>query len=453
MSTLASANTELAISETRHVSKVYASADGREQTVLHDVTVGVYPGEVVCVLGPSGCGKSTLLRLLAGLIAPTSGQVLAHGQPLHGIHPTASIVFQNFALYPWLTVDDNVLVGLNGKPFSRAEQAERVKRAIDMVGLDGHEEAYPKELSGGMKQRVGIARALVGGPELLFMDEPFSALDVLTAEALRSEIYRLWSEKRTGLKSILVITHLIEEAVFLGDRIIIMGANPGRVRCIVRNTLVHPREYRTPEFLKMVAYIHQMVTSLQLPDEPEEQLVPVGPEGPEKPPLASVPVPLPDVDFGQILGVLEILRDNGGDMDIFTLDEDTVYDFNATIVVVKAAELLDLVDTPKNRVLLTETGKALLDADINGRKALFRQQLLQIGTFSLLTKMLLRAEGHSLPQDIVVEQLAIMLPTQDPEVMFERVVKWGRYAELFGHNAASGEFYLDPEAEPVTSQA
>ncbi len=216
--------------------------------MLRDVSLAIREGEVVAVLGPSGCGKSTLLRILTGLIAPTSGEVLCHGQGLRGIHPGASIVFQNFALYPWLTVAENVRVGLHRKGLGASEEAGRIRRAIDLVGLEGFEEAFPKELSGGMKQRVGIARALVGGPELLCMDEPFSALDVLTAESLRSEVYGLWSRGDLGLKSMLLITHLIEEAVFLGDRIVILASNPGSIRRVLENPLRHPREYRDPRF-------------------------------------------------------------------------------------------------------------------------------------------------------------------------------------------------------------
>src|SRR5579862_7519300 len=216
--------------------------------VLDKVSLAVKPGEVLALLGPSGCGKSTLLRAMVGLLQPTKGTILAHGKPLVGIHPGVSLVFQNFALFPWLTVEENIKVALNGLGLDPETVKDRVTKCIDVVGLEGFEHAYPKELSGGMKQRVGIARALARGPELLCMDEPFSALDVFTAESLRSEVYRLWSGGGSklpfALKSVIMITHLIEEAVFLADRIVVMGARPGHIRTIIQNDVPHPREYQ-----------------------------------------------------------------------------------------------------------------------------------------------------------------------------------------------------------------
>ncbi|HSB64341.1 MAG TPA: ABC transporter ATP-binding protein, partial [Thermoanaerobaculia bacterium] len=241
------------------VDKDYADDAGRTRSVLKNVDFEVRAGEVVAILGPSGCGKSTLLRILIGLIPPSAGRVEEHGIPLRGIHPGTAVVFQNFALFPWLTVEENVRVGLNGSPLPPSEAESRVRTSLKAVGLEGHERAFPKELSGGMKQRVGIARALVGRPELLCMDEPFSALDILTAELLRSEVYRLFTERASGLSSVILITHLIEEAVFLGDRIVVMGADPGTVRREIVNSVPHPREYRSDDFLRMVERIHDIV--------------------------------------------------------------------------------------------------------------------------------------------------------------------------------------------------
>lgn len=444
-----------AIAEARGVSVAFVSdsnsgGDGdTTKLVLNDVSLSVCAGEVVAILGPSGCGKSTLLRALVGLLQPTSGQVLAHGKPLVGIHPGISIVFQNFALYPWLTVRENVAVALNGLDLPFQDARSRVDRCIDVVGLGGFEEAYPKELSGGMKQRVGIARALARGPEMLCMDEPFSALDVFTAETLRSEVYRLWtagpavggeagqhdSHLPSGLKSILMITHIIEEAVFLADRIVIMGTRPGHIRQIVANHLVHPRDYQDPAFQQMVQRLHDIIVSEHLPEQPE----------PTQEQLAQ-PVPLPNVGMQEIFGLMEIVNDRGGKVDVFALDQLTDYDFGRTLAVVKAGEMLDLLDTPKNWVLLTDAGRQFLAADIAGRKEIFAQQLRQLGTFRFLIQILSEAKDHRLPSDVVQEELVVRMPTEDVEQQFKTIVLWGRFAELLGYDPDAGVLYLDTDS-------
>jgi len=414
---------------------------GPDLLVLDKVSLAIKPGVVLAILGPSGCGKSTLLRAMIGLLKPTSGTVLAHGRPLVGIHPGVSLVFQNFALFPWLSVRDNISMALNGLNLDPAATQDRVARCIDVVGLEGFEQAYPKELSGGMKQRVGIARALARGPELLCMDEPFSALDVFTAETLRSEVYRLWSGGGSklpfALKSVVMITHLIEEAVFLADRIVVMSARPGHIRTIIENDVAHPREYQSPAFLRMVQRLHDIITREQMPDLPE------APPLVEAPGQIPAPAPLPPVHTGHIFGLMEILRDHGGQMDVFSLDQLTDYDFGHTIAVVKAGEMLDLLDTPKNQVLLTDLGRRFLDADINGRKSLFRHQVLTLGTFRFVLHLLREARGNRLSKEIIEEELCVRLTTADVERMFGTIVGWGRFAELFGYDASSEELYLD----------
>jgi NitT/TauT family transport system ATP-binding protein len=425
------------LAELRGVWKTYGQAGGRELTVLKDVSLQIQPGEVVAVLGPSGCGKSTLLRIITGLVPPTQGEVLCRGEPLKGLHPGAALVFQSFALYPWLTVQQNVRIGLHGKGVPREEALARVHKAIDLVGLEGFEEAFPKELSGGMKQRVGIARALVRGPELLCMDEPFGSLDVLTAEALRSEVTKLWQRPDTGLKSILLITHLIDEAVFLGDRIVVFGSNPGHIHRIIRNELPYPREYADKAFLRKVDEVHQVVTRLHLPDEPA---IPA----PEPPP--DRPAPLPAVGMTQVTGLLEILADKGGEMDVFALDALTDYEFGTTIAVVKAGELLDLLETPRNRVFLTPLGRAYIAGDPNVRKRLLHGQLRELPTFRFVLGLLERAPEKRLSAAAVKEALAAKLPGAEPiDRLFQTIVTWSRYAELFGYNATSEELYLDVE--------
>jgi NitT/TauT family transport system ATP-binding protein len=441
-------NNSGAISEAIDVSVEFGQEDTNTKLlVLDKVSLAIKPGEVLAILGPSGCGKSTLLRAMIGLLKPTTGTILAHGKPLVGIHPGVSLVFQNFALFPWLSVRENIKVALNGLDLDAATAADRVTRCIDVVGLEGFEEAYPKELSGGMKQRVGIARALARGPELLCMDEPFSALDVFTAESLRSEVYRLWSggsKLPFSLKSVVMITHLIEEAVFLADRIVVMGARPGRIRTIIQNDVPHPREYQSPAFLRIVQRLHDVITKEQMPDLPEPTSVPLTGIGgiPE-------PAPLPAVNLGHIFGLMEIVRDHGSQIDVFKLDQLTEYDFGHTIAVVKAGELLGFLDTPKNQVLLTDLGRRFLDADINGRKDIFRDQVLTLGTFQFIQHLLKEAKDHRLSKEIIEEELAVRLTTEDVEKVFNTIVGWGRMAEIFGYDASSEELFID--AEPAVS--
>ena len=423
------------IAEAIRVSKSYYDEAGHEHVVLRDVDFAVRKGETVALLGPSGCGKSTLLRILIGLVPPTSGTVKVHGAPLVGIHSGAAVVFQNFALFPWLTVEENVRVGLNGKPLPESEAHDLVESAIERVGLGGVERAYPKELSGGMKQRVGIARALVGGPELLCMDEPFSALDVLTAELLRAEVYRLWSDRASTLSSILMITHLIDEAVYLGDRIVILGANPGTIKREIVNTLPHPREYRHPEFLRMVEQIHDIVTGIHLPEEK-----PVSGAGirPAVGPLR----PIPNARPSEMLGLLEILSDHGGEEDLFALDAITVYDFGHTIAVVKAAEMLGMLETPGDLVRMTAAGREIVQASQAEKRMLFRRVLLTLGIFADLVRYLAADPEVARSGEEVRSFLAERLPGHGIEDLFRTVVSWGRYGQLFHYDSQADELSL-----------
>jgi NitT/TauT family transport system ATP-binding protein len=421
--------------EARNVSHRFVR-DGRELLVLRDVSLAIQPREVTAVLGPSGCGKSTLLRIMTGLITPSAGEVRCHGAPLRGVNLGAAIVFQSFALYPWLTVAENIGVGLHRKGIRGADASDRIRRSIDLVGLEGFEEAYPKELSGGMKQRVGIARALVGGPELLCMDEPFSALDVLTAESLRSEVYGLWTRGDLGLRGILLITHLIEEAVFLGDRIVIMGANPGTVREVLPNELPHPREYRSPDFVALVDRIHAAITEIHLPDVPRVR------REPSRPRLE----PLPAAQVEEIVGLLEVVHDHGDRFNLFALASRLRLELGRAILAVNAAELLEFVETPHQEVRLTAVGLAFLAADPDGRKRIFHRQLRTIPTFAYLIEALRRAPTMRLPGEVVEEELVMHLCDEPPEQLFDTLVSWGRYGELLGYDPATREIYLDVES-------
>jgi len=428
---------EPAIAAVQGLRKVYADEAGRERVILEGIDFSVRKGEFVAVLGPSGCGKSTLLRILIGLIPPSAGTVLAHGKPLDGLHAGAAVVFQSFALFPWLSVEENVRIGLTGRGLPEEDAAARVKDVIARVGLSGYERAMPKELSGGMKQRVGIARALVSGPELLCMDEPFSALDVMTAELLRAEVYRLWSDGGTGLSAVLLVTHLIEEAVTLADRIVVLGTNPGMVRIEIPNPLPHPREPRQPEFLRMVERVHDAVAGVHLPEEE----APAAPALPGRVAIGPF-APLPPASVGQMLGLLEILVDHGGEMDLFDVDALTDWDFGRTIAVVKAAELLDLVDTPKNRILLTDPGRALVAAAPREKPFLFRRQLLGLGTFVTIVRDLAGREDATARGQDVRGLLAKRLPNEATGALFETLVNWGRFAQLLDYDARADELAL-----------
>ena len=441
------------ICEMRNVNKTFRLPGGKELKVLDNISLDVRRDDITAILGPSGCGKSTIVRILAGLIDPTTGEVLVHSQPLHGLNPAISMVFQSFALYPWLTVAENVSMGLNGRVVEPQKQKELVGRAIDRVGLEGFEEAYPKELSGGMKQRVGIARALVAQPELLCMDEPFSGLDVLTAENLRVELVNLWQDAKTDPNSVLIVTHNINEAVFLASRIVVLGANPGQIRKILDNPLPYPRDYHDPAFIAMADRIHDILTTALIPDEPVAAPTPVptaaAAAAPAKPPRIA---PLPNVGVGEMIGLLERVDNAGGTADIFDLSVEIGKEFGKVLELVKAAELLDFVDTPKHTVALTVLGRQLLAAKVNGRKRLINQQLRQLRLIEHILDMLQGQEGNAVDQDLVLEELAVWLPTERPQAMFKAIVRWGRYAELLGYNADERKLYLDLESTSAPAQ-
>ena len=425
------------IAEARNVSKTFAEESGGARMALQDVSLAISPNEVVCILGPSGCGKSTLLRILVGLIQPSAGTVFSHGQKLQGIHPGATLVFQNFALFPWLTVEENVRVGLHGRNLGRSEESALISATLEKVGLGGVDRAFPKELSGGMKQRVGIARALVGKPELLCLDEPFSALDVMTAEALRSEVYRLWSEGQSGLKSVLLITHLIEEAVFLSDRIVIMDANPGRVRAVVSNDLGHPREYRSKEFQDFVDHIHDILTAVHLPDVPAEPRIPTSI-------VAERITPIPAVTLGQITGMMEILHDHGDEMDLFDLNEFVSNELGQTLTVVKGGELLRLIETPGDLVVLTSDGKHFLQASVAERNELLAARMRVLGIFRMVLHMVEASPEGSVAGDEVVSAIAAHLPREPAKQLADTVCDWGRTVELLDYDAVRDVWSLKP---------
>ncbi len=413
-----------ALCEVRGVWHEFPQPNGQPLRVLEDINLAVRPNEVVALLGESGCGKSTILRILAGLIRPTRGDVLYHGKSLDGLNPGVAIVFQSFALYPWMTVAENIRAVLRAAGITGPPAEDRAERAINLVGLRGFEEAYPRELSGGMKQRVGMARALSVDPEILLMDEPFSQVDALTAESLRAEVLDIWSAKDRHLSSILMVSHDIKEVAYMADRIVILSAKPGRVRTVVENRLPRPRDYKSPQVLALVDHLHDIITRAELPDLPPA----VSASG-----QTSIE-PLPEATTSEIVGLLEYLDARGGREELFRIAGDTHTEFGRLISVIKSAEMLDLVDTPKRMVVLEPEGQRFVRAGPEERNAIWRGQLLKLRLFSDLRAILERQPGESLDREILLESIIMYMPQENYEKMFNTVIRWARFGDLFAYD-------------------
>jgi NitT/TauT family transport system ATP-binding protein len=432
--------------ELTHIEKSFAMPSGAAMKVLEDVSLSVGGHEILALLGPSGCGKSTLMRVLTGLIAADSGGVQYRGAPLVGLNPGVAIVFQSFALYPWLTVADNIGEPLRARGLDAMSTRRKVDAVVNLVGLAGFEDAYPRELSGGMKQRVGIARALAVEPEILCMDEPFSQVDALTAETLRSEVIRFWSAGDSKLETIMMVSHDVKEVVFMATRIVVMGAKPGRIRRIIENPLPYPRDFRAAEFQRLVDEIHAVITETELPDVAEHAATAAN-AAPPAPPTAWEP--LPDVSASEVIGLCEVLDDHDGHADVFHLVDHIGQEFGRVLTVTKAAELLDFVDTPKQDVVLTDEGKRFLAASIPDRKLMFRDRVRHLRIFHDILGLLERADGHAIATEIVLETLALRLPYEDPDRMLRTLVNWARHADLFDHDVVRGRLFIEqPQAQP-----
>ena len=419
--------------DAQHVTHRFRLPNGQILEALRDVSFAVREHEVVALVGPSGCGKSTLLRVLAGLTRPTEGTVLHRGEPLTGVLSVAAMVFQSFALLPWLTVTQNVAMGLEARAVDGAARRDAAARAIHLVGLEGFEHAYPKELSGGMKQRVGFARALAVAPEILLMDEPFGALDPLTAENLRSQVVDLWRDPATGVNTLVVVTHSVEEAVFLASRIVVFGTNPGHIREELTNTLPYPRRERSPEFERMVDLLHAILTATLLP-EPE----PV--QGQAPPRL----VPFPRVHVAEVTGLLDhLLTQQEGRGEVFELAENLGVDYDRMTAVTRAAEQLGWVTTPGEIVQLTPLGREFMSGDAAQRKAAVGERLSRHPLFARVLVMLREAgeedERGVLSDEDVLADLTIYFPFIPAESLFATIVEWGRDAGLLDHDAEAGQ--------------
>ncbi len=427
--------------ELRDVTQVYRSGT-RAFLALKDVHLTLAEGEFVVLLGPSGCGKSTLLRIATGLQKPTSGVVLYRGEPLRGVNPRATIVFQTFALFPWLTVLENVEVAAAARGLPPAERRRRALEMLDRVGLDGFEEAYPRELSGGMRQKVGFARAMVVEPELLCLDEPFSSLDALSAAALRGELLELWHSGKISTKAILMVTHNIEEAVFLGDRLLLMEKDPGRIVAEVRVPLAPPRRHQTGEFRAVVDEVYALLAG-----ETQPEPVELG-SAPGEPGRVRA---LPDVPVASLAGLVEALAATpGGRHDLYKLAGDLHVDSDHLLRSVEALELLGFVTVAKGDIALTPLGGTFAGAGILARKEIFAARLRRLPIVRWLLELLEAAEGGRLRGEVVARALELQFPQKEAEKQFKVIVDWGRYAELFAYDDATDALYLETATRATT---
>src|SRR3984957_20309460 len=428
---------EAPIIEARKLEKFYGQPDGSRIQVISPTDLAVYPGKIVALLGPSGCGKSTLLRMLTGLSPSSAGSVYWHGHPVGDESPNVSIVFQSFALFPWLTVLENVEAPLEARGMPPVERRKRSLRIIDAVGLDGFEIAYPKELSGGMKQRVGVARALVVEPEVLFMDEPSSALDVLTAETLRGELLELWLGHKIPTRAIFIVTHNIEEAVVLADRIIVLGRNPAHIHADFAVDMEHPRNRKSPRFIELVDAIYRVLTS---PDSKDDVI--------HMAPGTSTPVQhqslmLPHTRPGGMAGLLEIVADHDGRVDLHHLADELSLEVDALLPTVDTAVLLGLMRLEEGDAIITPEGQAFAKGNIQTRKAMFRKAALaNVPLLRQMEQSLKAKADRTMPAEFFHDLIDEHFSDDESQRQLETAIQWGRYAEIFDYDAATGKLTL-----------
>ncbi|SMC02569.1 NitT/TauT family transport system ATP-binding protein [Sulfobacillus thermosulfidooxidans DSM 9293] len=422
------------------VTKMYEQPDKYDILVLDDITLDIYPGEFVALLGPSGSGKSTLLRIITGLSRPSFGTVLYRGRPVTGPNPKAAMVFQSFALYPWLTILQNVELGLVAKGENLKERRDKSLKLLDLIGLNGYEDAFPKELSGGMRQRVGFARALAVDPELLCMDEPFSALDFLTAENLRSELLDLWLESKIPTKAILMVTHGIEEAVFMADRIVILSKNPARIIADLPVPLPYPRNRKSLEFIDLVDYVYKVVTgrdddkrSDKESDNPSAQAVLTD---------RATLQPIPYGHLSMLSGLLELVADRGGQDDLYHLGSELFLEVDDLLPVTETAELFHLADVKEGDLTLTDLGRQFVEADVNERKRIIREQLRDVPLFRLIDRVLRSKANHAMPKEFFNDILEEHFSVDEAERQLMTAINWGRFADLFHYDTDTELLYL-----------
>jgi len=436
------------IIEAGHVTKTFTTPDGRALPVLDGVSFTLREGEIVALLGKSGSGKSTLLRCVAGLIAPSSGMVTYRGTPLNGANPGVAMVFQSFALLPWLTVQQNVELAMQARDVPEDARRDKALRAIDLIGLDGFESAYPKELSGGMRQRVGFARALAVEPDALLMDEPFSALDVLTAANLRGELTRLWEGREFPVKAILIVTHNIEEAVQLADRILVLSSNPGRIRAELAVAMPRPRDRHDPGFEQLVDTVYGILTGRE--DAAERAAAAVGEAPPGAPAPTPADLPLPEVSAGGLSGLLEILAARGGQDGLAELADDLSFEIDDLLPLVDAAVMLGLAHVHDAQLEITQAGRDFAEADIDTSKTLFGELA---AARAPLIKAILRAlratNDGTLREGFFLDLLRRGFSVDEARRQLDIAIDWGRYGELFEYDGEDGELILTAAAAPA----
>ena len=437
--TNAAATDDAAILDVTAVRQVYPKGDNSTFVVLDGVSLTIRAGEIVGLLGRSGSGKSTFLRIISGLLRPTAGSVSWYGKPVAGPCEGMSMVFQSFALFPWLTVLENVELGLEALGTPAAERRRRAIEAIDLIGLDGFESAYPKELSGGMRQRVGFARALVVHPRLMLMDEPFSALDVLTAETLRTDLIDLWIEGRLPIQSILMVTHNIEEAVLLCDRVLIFASNPGRVAAEIKIDLVHPRSRVDPAFRALVEDIYAGMTLSTAAEKPGKRID-------EGFPGTGIGMALPPVSTNILSGLAETLAapPYKGTADLPHLAGTLQMEVDELFPIVETLQLLRFAEMGDGDVRLTEHGRRFVESAVDDRKRLFAEHLaVHVPLASLIKRVLDERPSHRAPYGRFSEELEDHMSPVFADRTLRAVIDWGRYAELFAYDEHARQFSLE----------
>jgi NitT/TauT family transport system ATP-binding protein len=443
MTLLTSSTNDGQLCRIKNITKSYPRPDsGNSFTVLEDVSLEINSHEIVALLGRSGCGKSTILRSIAGLIPTTSGTITSSGRIVQGPNADVAMVFQSFALLPWLSVRDNVLIGLESQHLPSGEAQARAETALKMVGLEGFETAYPRELSGGMQQRVGFARAFVVRPKLLLLDEPFSALDVLTAENLRGEIADLWEAGNFPAESVLLVTHSIEEAVLLADRVVILAANPGRVRGEISIRLPRPRQRGSDDFKAMADYVYTLMTN------PDTQ---VGAHAPNAGNLDKNRLdaqPLPHARPGAISGLLELIEEYGGPQDVAIISQQLRIEADDLLPILDAAVLLGFAVVQQGDATLTKIGKVFVNAEVDQEKIIFREQVLLCAPLvRTIHEALIAAHGKALKADFFLDILDENYSTNEAKAQFATAVNWGRFAGLLEFDSNDDELRLLRENE------